>query len=295
MVYLLLSIICTSIIFLIFRYIGGQQINTFHTIVSNYFFCFLTSLFFLPGDLYFELRTAGNQFYLIGFLIGILFIIIFFFIARTTQIFGVGAGTITSRMSLVIPAIFSIMAYHEPVNVVKVIGIFAALLAIYFTIYKRNGKLEKGFLHKNIRTFFFPFMAFAGTGTLDVLFKISQVDFLKNTSITAYLSLFFFIALILGLFALATQFLVQRTTLSSKSVKWGFFLGIANYFALYFFLLALNTTKLHGSVLFPINSVGIVAISTFASILIFHEKLNNLKKIGFGLSIVSILLMYLSQ
>jgi multidrug transporter EmrE-like cation transporter len=54
---------------------------------------------------------------------------------------------------------------------------------------------------------------------------------------------------------------------------------------------ALAGSGLGGSTLFPINSVGTVALSTVAAIFLFGEKMNGKKALGLALAITAIFLI----
>jgi uncharacterized membrane protein len=80
-----------------------------------------------------------------------------------------------------------------------------------------------------------------------------------------------------------------------KNIIAGIFLGIPNYFSIYFLFKALNFYLNNSAAVFPINNVGIVVASTLFAVLIFSEKLNRKNVIGFVLAIISIILMSLEH
>ena len=60
---------------------------------------------------------------------------------------------------------------------------------------------------------------------------------------------------------------------------------------MYFIVLALNSNVLEPSVLFPINNLSVLTISTLVSVLVYKEKLSSKNWIGIGLSILAILIL----
>ena len=80
---------------------------------------------------------------------------------------------------------------------------------------------------------------------------------------------------------------------SKKDVIGGVVLSIPNYFTIYL-VLVLLAQGWDGSVLFPMNNIGILIGASLVGLLLFREKLNNLKMAGLGLGAVAILLIGLS-
>ncbi len=292
--YLFLSIIATTLVFVTFRFIGQYRIHTFHAIVVNYVVCVILGLIFLPIEAYGKLLDLPFLFYVIGSFNGFLFVFNFWLMGKTTQVFGVAPATITARMSLVIPAFFSIFAYNEVLNIVKAIGIITALAAIYLSLYESEESESTSSLPVNKLLLLFPLGAFLGTGIIDSLFKVAQNEFLMAIPNVAYLLIVFGLAGLVGLLVMGVNGLITGEPFKARTIPWGFLLGIVNFFAIYFLLLALSKSQLAGSVLFPVNSVSIVVLSTLASYFIFRERLNTWNIIGFFLAIAAILFITLA-
>lgn len=290
--YLALSIVATTLIFVVFRFIGQQNVHTFQAIVVNYFVSVGLGLFLLPQQSV-ELAALPVEFYQTGLAIGLLFVINFWFMGRATQLFGVAPATILARISLVIPAFFSVWMFGEVFNGLKALGLLSAILAIVLTLY------EPGLINK-LRDparwwpYFFPIGAFLGTGIIDSLFKVAEVQFLDDIPNLYFLLYLFGFAGLAGALFITYRFLAGYTKLDRRALPFGFILGIVNFFAIYFLLLALSASNLAGSVLFPVNSVSIVALSTLISYSIFKEPLNTFNFGGFLLAVSAILLITLA-
>ncbi len=292
--YLLVSILCTTLIFIVFRFIGIYKVNTFQAIVANYWACVLLGVLFQLPQGWEAFNHLPILFFLIGSAIGCFFVAVFFFMGKTTQNFGVSPATITARMSLVIPAIYSVIRYDEPLGMIKILGIVTALAAIVLTLFDRGQLKEEELVVSNKKLYLLPLGAFLGTGLVDSLFKTAQVSFLSAELNRPFLIGLFGVSAVIGSAVMLLKVCLQNVQWEKKSMKWGLLLGTVNYFAIFFLLLALTKSNIGGSVLFPINSVSIVALSTLASYIIFRERLNFLNKIGFGLSILAIVLIYVA-
>ena len=290
--YLALSIIATTLIFVVFRLIGQQGVHTLQAIVVNYFVSVALGALFLPSNP-FDFSQLPSTFFTIGSVIGVLFVINFWLMGRATQLFGVGPATIIARISLVIPAFFSILAFGEVFNVLKGLGLLAALAGIVFTLYE-PGLLQKLKAGYRWWPYAYPLGAFLGTGIIDSLFKMAEVAFLGNLPNLYFLLLLFSIAGVGGAVFTGYRLATGKMHPDHRALPFGALLGVVNFFAIYFLLMALSVSDLAGSVLFPVNSVSIVALSTFLSYSVFKEPLNVYNLAGFTLAISAILLITLA-
>ena len=81
-----------------------------------------------------------------------------------------------------------------------------------------------------------------------------------------------------------------KTKLSRKTLLAGIGLGIPNLFSIYLLVLVLSQ-GIDGSVVFPINNVGILAGSAILGVILFKEKLGITQLSGLALATASILLI----
>jgi drug/metabolite transporter (DMT)-like permease len=313
MLYLFTSILFTSSLYVLFKLFPRYKVNSFVAIVFNYITCGLVGTQFYQKPLYDYLLEISLMLFLLSIITGIFFILVFYAQNLATRQLGVAGGTVVSRMSLVIPASYSIIMLGERLSLTKVLGILLALAAIYFTVYagekkdKQNEKEEEdakentaekeklgGKKNKKI-TWLIPLLAFLGVGLTDTLLNISRSYFIEGKPDFIYTDFLFASAAITGIFILSAQKAPVKTVFKPQNVLWGILLGLLNYFSLYFFIKALASNQLEFSKLFPINSVGIVLVSTLASILFFREKMTWRRLLGIGMAIAAILLLVWQQ
>jgi uncharacterized membrane protein len=80
----------------------------------------------------------------------------------------------------------------------------------------------------------------------------------------------------------------SKRSLKAPSIIGGIILGIVNYGSIYFLIKTLDAANLQSSVIFPINNMGVVILTTFLSLLIFRESFSVKNKIGVAISIIAI-------
>jgi multidrug transporter EmrE-like cation transporter len=71
----------------------------------------------------------------------------------------------------------------------------------------------------------------------------------------------------------------------------GLLLGVVNYVAVYALIKALALEGWQSSQLYPMYSVGVVAVSTGLAMLLFNEKLSNIRKVGLAVGLVAVALL----
>ena len=87
------------------------------------------------------------------------------------------------------------------------------------------------------------------------------------------------------------QLIIKKEKFQWQAIPAGMILGTINFGTMYFIISALNTNVLEPSVLFPINNLSILTLSTVVSVIVFKEKLSSKNWIGIGLSLLAILIL----
>ena len=141
MIYLLLSILASTVIFIIFKLFEKFQINIFQAIVVNYCIAFTTGILSYNGTITISQLPNLDWFYY-TLILGALFIIVFNLMAITTQKSGLSVVSVATKMSVVVPVLFGLLYYNESLGTVKLIGIAIALIAVYLTSNKSKQEIS---------------------------------------------------------------------------------------------------------------------------------------------------------
>lgn len=289
MIYLLLSVLSSSVIFVIFKLFERFKINTLQAIIFNYFFAFSAGMLIDKNPLD-PVRIISESWFLGTFILGFMFIAVFYLAAITTQKSGLSVVSVATKMSVAIPVFFGIILYNESTGWIKISGIVLALIAVYLTsIKKKEGiKIKK-------RNLIFPLLVFFGSGIIDTTLKFLETSYVAEADVALFSSTIFAIAGIIGTFILLFQGIRGTLQLNLRNLAGGIALGIPNFGSIYFLVMALRTEGLESSTVFPLNNVAIVMISTFLGILLFKEKMLPKNWIGILLAVVSIILIATSE
>ena len=284
MIYLLLSVVFSTSLFVIFKYFDSYKIDTLKAIVVNYMVAL--TLGFTLAESSISITGIMHQPWVFGALaLGVLFVSIFFVMALTAQQNGVSVVSVAGKMSVVVPIIFGVYLYGESLGMFKIAGIFIALIAVYLASVKEEGKKhEKAGL-------LLPVILFLGSGTIDTTLKYVQKMYVAENDVELFSGSLFGFAAFFGVLILLIKTIRKPAPFGLKNLIAGIVLGVPNYYSIVFLIKALQTKGFESSTLFTINNVSIVIVSTLVGFLLFKEKFSLKNKIGILLAVLGIVLV----
>jgi drug/metabolite transporter (DMT)-like permease len=286
MIFLILSIIASTITVSFFKIFERVGVNTLQGIIFNYITCAVLGNLITNETPVITTDFYNQPWFPYTLLLGILFISIFFAIGETSQKMGVSVSMVSAKLSVVVPIVFALLFFSESLTVFQIAGIVLSLLAVYFISQKYNDGSAKT---KNI--WILPAIVFIGSGIIDTTLNFIQKRFIPAVSEAYVITTVFSIAFVLGALFLTYLVVFKNEKVAFKNVYWGMFLGIPNYFSMLFLVKTLSFFPTASATIFPINNIGIVAASTLVSVLLFKEKLNTKNIIGLTLSLIAIALI----
>jgi drug/metabolite transporter (DMT)-like permease len=286
MIYLVLSIACSTAIYIIFKLFPKYNIDTFQAIVANYFVASGFGLWYTTS------RGGGNYtltepWWLYAGIVGVLFITLFYIMAMTSQRHGVTVTGIATKMSMVIPAFFFLIADpDEKWHIAKLSGIALGVLAVYLTT--TSGKSTKNVKLAALT----PIILFVGSGFLDLVLALTEKQHLgTDAGYRDFVPAPFGIAALLGTAVILYRVLFKQERIKLKNILGGLFLGLVNYGSIYFLLRILGSGILDRSGVIPANNMGVVALSALVGIVFFSERLSQRKFFGIVLALAAIALL----
>jgi len=284
MIYLLLSILSSSVIFITFKVTERFKTNLIKLITVNYLVAAILGFSFNRHPISI-LNVLTSNWLPFALLIGFSFILMFFLIGYSTRLSGVAVTTIAGKLSMVIPILFSILYFSEKTTVLKISGLVLATIAVLLTSYR---PIEKA---KNIKLIVIPVAIFVGSGITDSIVKYAQTYHVPNSLSLLFPAVVFLAALILGLIFILIKPKSLSKNISIAELVGGTILGIANFGSLYFFILALNNSKLDSSVVFGLNNICIVLFSILIGLTFFKEKFSRVNFAGVLMAVIAILIL----
>ncbi|MDE5421860.1 hypothetical protein L3073_06545 [Ancylomarina sp. DW003] len=281
---ILLAILSSTGILICFKSFEKFKIEILPAIVINYIIAGF--LGYIISGKSISLQHIFEQDWLaFALLIGLLFIVVFFIIGKSFQKAGITITSLASKMSFIIPILFSILYFHESVNQLMIIGFTMAVLSIILAVYKPSNKSNK------IKHLWLPISLFFGAGLVDTLVKYSQETFLTNGGSALFSLVLFAIAAIAGLISLYIKNRSLTELIKLKTLIGGSLLGIVNFGSLYYLIASLNDSGFKSSVVFSMVNIGIVSLSLIFGLFIYKEKISKLNYLGIALAFIAIIIL----
>jgi multidrug transporter EmrE-like cation transporter len=251
------------------------------TIVFNYLFASGWGIL-IWNETFTIQEIIAKPWFVLSLVIGVLFVVTFFLLSRSTISVGLAVTAVASRMSVLIPVVAGFLLFGDVVSGLKILGILLAMISFYL-IFKPDGQPQI-----NVSRILMPFLLFLGIGANDTIMKYIQFHYLDGDE-TLLLTNVFFISLVIGSIILLFRNIWIRKQLSYKSVFAGFLLGSFNFAATYFFIRSM--IQYESALLFPAVNVGIVALTALLGLVFFKENLSRLNWIGIFTAIIAIVII----
>ncbi len=286
MFYLIVSILSSTAIVLIFRLFGKYDVQGFPAICINYLVCSLCAWLSL-GRFPLSPSIFGAEWWPWAMGLGVIFITGFNFVALTVRHFNVTVGAVMQKMSLLLTVLFALLYYRESFNTWKGFG-FAAALAAIMMINWPNGK-ERGVDPLEKWMYIFPVLALLVSAAIEIGLLYVDRTYGKGADLP-FVGLLFTTAALLGNATLLTGWSFGRLRVGRKELLGGIALGIPNFFSIFFLLRAVGSGW-EGSVVFPINNVGIIGLSAILAVVLLRERLSVVNIAGVICAVVAILLL----
>jgi multidrug transporter EmrE-like cation transporter len=291
MIYLALSILSSTFLGFLFKLFPKYGVHTYQAIVINYIVCVLCGWAML-GTFPLQPEIVDKNWFPYAMVLGGLFIIGFNVAAYTIQQFGVTVGAVMQKMSIVMSVAWTLIIYHESAGWLKIIGLIAALLAILFTNKPSEETIER-IKHKPGWLYIFPLLTLIISGCIEImLFEVEQIN--SENADVGFIATLFGMAGLLGGIGLIGGLATKKMKWETKNLWAGIGLGVPNFFSIYYLLKVLGI-GMEGSVAFPVNNVGIIALSALLAYALLREKLSFINWTGVALSLVAIILIALSN
>jgi drug/metabolite transporter (DMT)-like permease len=320
------SILLSTGLFAVFKFIGKRGLEQFPIIIINYITCFVLGNLVLGERHLLRLQTLSTEGFLPLVSLGILFVGTFFLMAKSTNESGAAASSMASKMSMIIPIIASVLFWGETISIQMILGIVLAIASVY--IISRVGQevkvgQEVGPSHPPKKFNVILILVFLGSGTVDTLLNVfkqlnyNQFDNEQKAALT------FGGAMVAGLLVWMLKPKTKPKTklrmgavdagsspinkeeaskenqlvksdaaskLNGLTLFSGIVLGTINFYSVVALYAALDAFKENTAVMFSMNNVGVVVFSTVVGWL-FGERPVARVFWGMGLAILSIIVL----
>ena len=259
--FLLLTVLCSTSIALILKYSDTKKGEPIVLLAGNYLVALLIALTLLFFN---ESKSFSFQTLIFGAGLGLVFVLSFFAFAKSVSYAGTGLATTSSRLSVIIPILFSMIVYDELPTELHLLGFLFTLITFilfYFSV-KGNYKDEDGILK-----YLFLIAVFVGIGINDFSMKV-----FKSWRPEQEQPFFVFFIFSSAFVYSSIYIIIKKIKIVKQTALWGLALGVPNVFSTVFLLGAL--ALLPAILVYPLTNVGIILFTTVLAFIIWKEKLN---------------------
>jgi drug/metabolite transporter (DMT)-like permease len=258
-------------------------VNLFWAIPVNYVICVLVGNIW-DGRWLGPSSLAAQPWIGLAAVQGTLLAVNFYLLAYTAQRAGVAVAALASRLSVAIPSLLAFMLYGDSLTLVKIAGLCAALPALYLCTAPDGHSTAP-----TARLFqLMPVLVFTTFGCYFSILKYLQAYYLDSASYHAYVMAGFIFAFASSIIIGISKRVFSSRDFRLKHIYAGIFLGGINYVAVYALLEVLALRGWESSQIFPIYSVGVVAVSAILAMLIFRERLSRQKMTGLAIGLLAV-------
>ena len=275
MFYLILAIATSAMISVVMRVSEKYSKNGMSMLAANYLTCSVMAWINIGsmdifGGAAGAMRTMG-----LGTVCGVLFLAAFVLLQWNIRKNGVVLPATFMKLGVLVPTVLAITVFGESPKTTQLIGIIAALGAIF--LIQGGGKQKAGSVAGLI------VLMLAG-GLADAMAKIYEQYGVAALS-EQYLLFTFATALVICVVMCA----VKKQRVGLADVLFGAAVGVPNYLSSKFLLLSLNSVPAVAA--YPTFSVGTIVLVTVAGVAMFREKLEKRKLIALGVILVALALL----
>lgn len=280
MVPLILTILCSTSIALILKINSIKQGDTLILLTGNYISASLISLI-----LYFGNKGTTNSFELIplGLFLSILFVGSIFAFSKSVTLSGAALSTVSSRLSVLVPIILSVIIFNEAPNAFQIIGLIFTFFTIILFYFSLNNRKQED---RNKNKFLYLISILIGIGVADFFMKVFQENW-NNNDKPWFLFWIFFFSFLSTLFVS----LKRKKIFNNKTMILGLIMGVPNIFSSYFLI---ESLKFYNAVIvYPIVNISIILATSVIVKIYWREPWNLYSKIALFIGLISITLLSL--
>ena len=280
MIFLFLTIICSTSLVLILKHGSVKKSNILLLINGNYLTASVFALGFIvyKGGFHFSVNAT-----LFAMGLGILFAETFVIYSRAINYAGTALATVSARLSILIPVLTSIILYGEKPSLQMLVGFVLVLVTLFFFYLSLK---NHGNLSESTAKYFYLFLLLVGIGFVDLSMKIFERNFPIDEKGTFVFQIFSF-----AFIYTMARILISKIRFDKETYKIGLVLGFPNVLAIHFLLAALSV--LPAIIVFPIQNIGVIVLTAIAAYLFWKEQINLYGKIALVFGIAAILLLKL--
>ena len=277
MVYLILAIVCSSLVTLVMRVSEKYSRNNLSMLACNYITCALLGALYTGPAHLFPAQDGLGQTLMLGAIGGVLFLGSFMLLQWNIYKNGVVLPTTFMKLGVIIPTILSIVVFGESPRLVQILGVALAIFAIILMQGRDSGGA------KSTIALLMLLLVTGGSNSMSKIFE--------RVGNPAFSDHFLFYIFSMAFILCVIVCLVKKQSLAVQDVLCGIAISIPNYYSTRFMLLSLS--RMPAVVAYPSYSVSSIVLVTLVGVIAFREKLSKRKLIALAIILAALVLLNL--
>ncbi|MCR5272552.1 MAG: EamA family transporter [Lachnospiraceae bacterium] len=294
MIYLLLAIVCSTMVSVIMRLSKKYVKNNMFMFFSNYVICTLMAGLFMGKTPIFESGEGMIFAVVLGLISGVFYLGGFFLLQYNIIRNGMVLASTFMKLGVLVPTAMAVILFKETPKPAQFVGFVIALIAI--VIINTDGESDDTSVEKEDEKQKEKKTLSAGSGTwLIVLllvggFTDSLVNVYEKMGVDAFKDHYLLVTFVTAGVCSIIMGLAKRQRPTKADILWGAMIGVPNYLVSRFLLLSLGSMS--AIVVYPVYNVAAILLVSVIGVLCFKEKIG--KRKGAGLILVLIALIVLN-
>ena len=283
MIYLVLAIVFSAGVFVTMRFFKRFGLDNHQALMWNYVFATVTG-FLMCGRVDTVPELVGEAWFGLSLLTGFWFIFTYLLMTASTQSSAHTVTSLSSKLSVVLPAMAGVLLFQETLGWQVAIGIILALVALVLVVGGGNQSVD----HSKRTRWLLPILIFFGTGTGDILMKLNEQ---RNHAddMSFMIAFIYLISMLFGIILVSYELIRGKSKWQNKSLIGGVALGVINFFSTYCIFHAMRCFD--NVILFPIYNIGVVSLTALIGWLVFKERLTWKNYLGLAIAILAVILI----
>lgn len=276
MFFLILAILCSTVISVIMRLSSEKVSARLSMLAANYLVCSFLGAFYADFDLFCTGQSGFSTAVVLGLVNGVLFLGGFVLMQDSTRKNGVVLTALFMKLGLLVPMVVSVLFFDEIPALMQIIGFALAIAAIFLINMKKEGQ-TKAFSFSLILLLLFA-------GGADAMAKV--YDYHGNVALSGQFLFYGFLTAFTLCLVLA---LMKKEKAGIVDAAFGVLIGVPNFFCSRCLLASLG--QLPAVVVYPSFSVGTMMLVTVLGVAAFKERLSKLQWLALVLILAALVLL----
>lgn len=280
MFYLILAILCSSMVQLVMRLSTDRVTNNMSMLAANYVVCTLIAACYTGFDRLFPVGAAGMGAALgVGFGQGLLYLLAFILLQLNNRRNGMVLSASFMKLGLLVPMAVSVFFFGEEPGVHHILGFLLALCSIMLINFDPKGASAASF-----KLGLILLLLVGGLG--DTMAKLYQEWGTPELS-----AQFLFYTFAFALLLCVCLLIARKERPGKMDILFGVLVSFPNYFSSKFLLKALE--ELDAVIVYPCYNVATIFLATLAGVCLFKERLKKRQWIGIAIIVAALVLLNL--